>query len=292
MLLIRKFQVSGLLRKKVHYYCPYVRPKSKVFNCLLKECTDSASLILRGRSFHREGPIFALPGPKILTIVLELGLWRWEGPSSPARVSAHGGRDRRRQNCDPRTWCEFVVQPGEWGRLQSGVCVQVYREQQAHTGTHVGAWHRNVEYEHEKGNTGHSFIWNQEYKTTKITQFWNMGRGKIWIWEHGSNKVISKFELRNLYSQGPFGIPILISYVLTLALSRFWGIVFVTSGCRPFKIQVFTDIDRAILTCHVSVIHWTMAVEGNVLVWESHNAWTSQTDLRKLFNWPSYDCRE
>ena len=32
-----------------------MRPKSKVFNCLLKECTYSASLILRGRSFHRRG---------------------------------------------------------------------------------------------------------------------------------------------------------------------------------------------------------------------------------------------
>ena len=32
-----------------------MRPKSKVFNCLLKECTDSASLILRGRSSIQGG---------------------------------------------------------------------------------------------------------------------------------------------------------------------------------------------------------------------------------------------
>ena len=83
--------------EKSPYYCLYVHPKSKVSNSLLKECTDSASLILQGRSFHREGP-------------------------ATAKLQSHTCR-------------EFAAWPDKLGSLQSGVRVQVYSGQQAHTGT-------------------------------------------------------------------------------------------------------------------------------------------------------------
>ena len=61
-------------------------------------------------------------------------------PLSYCEVDHSTGRDWQWRNCDPRTWCEFVAHPGKWGRLQSGVHVQVYGRQQAHTGT-LGSAH-------------------------------------------------------------------------------------------------------------------------------------------------------
>ena len=38
---------------------------------------------------------------------------------------------------------------------------------------------QNMEYEHEKGNTGHSPYIESGTWDTKMTQFWNVRRGKI-----------------------------------------------------------------------------------------------------------------
>ena len=43
----------------------------------------------------------------------------------------------------------------------------------------------NMAYEHGKGAQDTVLIWNWEYGTTKSTQVWKMGRGKIWNWGHG-----------------------------------------------------------------------------------------------------------